>query len=341
MEDLGEIRRRLGVRYCLTGSVEVLGQNVAISVVLSDTADGEVIWADRFKSSIEGVHEVRESIVARVIFAIEIQIPLSEASRARLRSPENIDACATYHLGLQSLYRFDEGENDRAIAMFKKAIAQESGFARAHAALSFSYFKTAFMHYSNDRSSAVAAARDAAMRAIEIDPMDPFANFNMGRSLWLVGDLEGAKGWLNRSTALSPNLAQGIYARAWTETVSGSSKAGRLLSDEARHLSPLDPLLYAMLATRALSLAMEGRDTEAAEWAVRAANAPGAHDMINVIAVATNEMAGNRDEAASWADRARARRADITQEQFFRSFPFADQAIRNRFAAALTRRGIP
>ncbi|MGI9524922.1 MAG: winged helix-turn-helix domain-containing tetratricopeptide repeat protein [Hyphomicrobiaceae bacterium] len=339
--DLEAIRQSLGVRYCLSGTVEVLGRHVTISVVLANTEDGQVIWADRFKSAMEDVHEVRETIVGQVIVAVEFQIPLSEAAKARLRSPENIDVWATYHLGLQSLYRFDESENGRAVAMFEKAISLEPRFARAHAALSFAHFKTAFMHYGRNRSAAVAAVRAAAEQAIELDPMDPFANFNMGRSLWLVDDLHGAKGWLDRSTSISPNFAQGIYARAWTETVSGSSVQGRHLSDQARLLSPLDPLLYAMLGTRAMSLAVEGRDQEAADWALQAANTPGAHDLICVIAVFACELAGNSQEAAKWARRVLDNRSDITQHQFFRSFPFADDHVRARFSEALTRHGIP
>lgn len=338
--NLDDVRQRLAVRYCLTGSIEVLGQQVIIGVVLTDTTDGQVIWADRFKSDIADVHAVRETIIAQVIFAVEIQIPLSEAAKARLKSPENIDVWSAYHLGLQSLYRFDESENEYAVSMFEKAAALEPTFARAHAALSFAHFKTAFMHYGPDRTAAVAAARQAAERAIELDPMDPFANFNMGRSLWLVGDLSGAQSWLNRSTSVSPNFAQGIYARAWTETISGSSQLGRRLSDEARNLSPLDPLLYAMLGTRALSLAMEGRDDEAAEWANRAANAPGAHDLISLIAVIANELAGNNLEAADWARRVRAHRNDISQYHFFRSFPFDAGPLRERFSSALARHDI-
>ncbi|MEM9632931.1 MAG: transcriptional regulator, partial [Pseudomonadota bacterium] len=67
-------------------------------------------------------------------------------------------------------------------------------------------------NYSADRETAVSTARHAAERAIELDPMDPFANFSMGRSLWLVGDLDGAQSWLKRSTSLSPSFAQGLYA---------------------------------------------------------------------------------------------------------------------------------
>ena len=339
LADLADIRQKLGTRYCLTGCVEMIGLHANISVELSDTIDGDVIWADFFKASIEDIHSVRETIVAQVIFAIEVQIPLSEAAKARLRSPENIDVWAAYHLGLQSLYQFDKNENDRAIAMFDKAIALEPGFARAHAARSFAHFKTAFMNYSQDRLSAVTIARSAAERAIELDPMDPFGNFNMGRSLWLVGDLEGAQGWLKRATSLSPSFAQGLYARAWTEMVSCSSESGRQLSDQARNLSPLDPMLYAMLGTRALCLMMEERYEEAAVWADRAASAPGAHVLIWVIAAIANELAGYRETAAAWAQRVWQHRADISQEHFFRSFPFTDAGIRARFASALTKHG--
>ncbi|MCL6284945.1 winged helix-turn-helix domain-containing protein [Ruegeria sp. 2012CJ41-6] len=338
--NLVEIRQKLGVRYCLTGSVEMIGRQVCISVELAETSDGQVIWAERFQSPLEEVHQIRETIVAQVIFAVEMQIPLSEAAKARLQSPENIDVWATYHLGLQSLYRFDQSDNARAIAMFEKAIALDPGFARAHAALSFAHFKTAFMHYGTNRDVAVNAARGSAERGIELDPMDPFTNFNMGRSLWLVDDLTGAQSWLGRATSLSPSFAQGLYARAWTETVSGASDTGRRLSDEARALSPLDPMLYAMLGTRAISLSQQNRDYEAAKWIERSANAPGSHYLIKAIAVALNDMAGKPGEAASWAERLLQQRQDITQAQFFRSFPFRDDTYRARMAEALRRHGI-
>ncbi|MEX0350786.1 MAG: winged helix-turn-helix domain-containing tetratricopeptide repeat protein [Paracoccaceae bacterium] len=339
-DDLGDIRQKLGVRYCMTGSVEMIGRQVFISVELADTSDGQVIWADRFQSTLDDVHQIRETIVAQVIFAVEMQIPLSEAAKARLQSPDNIDVWATYHLGLQSLYRFGQDDNARAMAHFEKAIALDPGFARAHAALSFAHFKTAFMHYGSDREVAVNAARNAAERGVELDPMDPFTNFNMGRSLWLIDDLSGAQSWLGRATSLSPSFAQGFYARSFTEAMAGSCTEGQRLSDEARTLSPLDPLLYAMLGTRALSMSQQNRDYEAAKWIERSVNAPGAHYLIQVIAVALNEMAGKPSVAADRAKRLMSERQGITQAQFFRSFPFRDETYRARVSAALSRHGI-
>ena len=99
-------------------------------------------------------------------------------------------------------------------------------------------------------------------------------------------------------------------------------------------------MLYAMLATRAMSLSMDGRDEEAASWAARAANAPGAHDHIWLIAVLTSELAGKRELAEQWAQRIKQRGQTISQEQFFRSFPFRDEAVKTRFSAALSRHDI-
>src|SRR5690606_24300407 len=103
-----------------------------------------------------------------------------------------------------------------------------------------------------DAASAVREARRSAERSIELDPLDPFANLVMGRSLWLEGDLDGSSAWLERATTISPSYAQAIYARAWTHALSGRGPEGKADADVAMALSPLDPLHYAMVATRAL-----------------------------------------------------------------------------------------
>ncbi|HLZ79550.1 MAG TPA: tetratricopeptide repeat protein [Sphingomonas sp.] len=89
--------------------------------------------------------------------------------------------------------------------------------------------------------------------ALEIDPLDPFANFTLGRSLWLTDNVEGSLSWLDRAIALCPNYAQGIYARACAETVLGMGEEAQRHADTAIALSPIDPLRYAMLGTHALS----------------------------------------------------------------------------------------
>lgn len=338
--DLGEVGKMLGARYCLSGTVEIANATLSVTVQLVDTRDGGVVWADRLSSAVDDVHATRATIVARVISALELQIPLHEAQAARLVAPDGLDAWSAYHLGLQHMFRFHRTDNAVAGELFGRAIAADPRFARAHAGLSFVHFQNAFLGYTPDAGAQADEARRAAERSVELDPLDPFANLTMGRSYWLAGDLDTSLGWLERATALSPSYAQGIYARAWTHALSGRGGDGKVDADTAMALSPLDPLHYAMTATRALSHIVCAEDAAAADWAERAARAPGAHVLIAVIAVAAHVLNGNRARAAAWAANVRQRTSAVTAASFFRSFPFADPRTRQRIAKALATVGI-
>lgn len=337
--DMGEIGRLLGVRYCLAGSVEVHGERLAVAVELVDTRDAGVVWAERFGGALDDVHRVRDEIRSSVLAALEVRIPMHEALLARLTVTENLDAWSAYHLGLQHMYRFNRRDNAAATALFQRAVASDPDFARAHAGLSFVHFQTAFLRNTDDVAGAVREAKRFAERACELDAIDPFVNFVMGRSHWLEGDLDRALPWLERATALSPSYAQGFYARAWTETLAGQAGAGRGHVDLAMRLSPLDPLFYGMLGTRAFAHLETGEYREAADWAERAARAPGAHVLIAMIASATQAIAGNEAASLAWAANVRGRNASLTREDFFRSFPMKVAGTRARVAEALARRG--
>jgi TolB-like protein len=337
--DVRDIGRLLGVRYCLSGSIELAGNTLTVTVELVDTRDASVVWADRYSGTLDDVHRMREEIRARVLAALDLQIPLHEAHLARLTVTEKLDAWSAFHLGLQHMYRFNRADNSAATALFQRAVTLDPGFARAHAGLSFVHFQTAFMRHTDDLAGEIAQARRCAERGLELDPLDPFVNFTMGRTFWLQGDLDRSLGWLERATSISPNYAQGIYARGWTETLAGRGLEGRGHVDLAMRLSPLDPLYYAMIGTRAFSHLMLGEDAEAAGWAERAARSPGAHVLIAMIASVAHTLAGDDTRAAGWAANVRERNPTLTGADFFRAFPIKPEAARARVAEALARLG--
>ena len=337
--DFGDIGRLLRVRYCLAGTVETANRKLVVIVELVDTANGGVVWADRFSGRIEDVHTMREQIRSQILAALEIRIPLHEAALARLGAVENLDAWSAYHLGLQYLYRFNRGDNAAAADLFQRAIVLDPTFARAHAGLSFVHFQTAFMGYTSDTAGAIGHARRFAERGLELDPLDPFVSFTMGRTYWLEGDLDSSLGWLERATTISPHYAQGIYARAWTEALAGQALDARQHVDLAMRLSPLDPLHYAMLATRAFTHIVLGEDEEAAHWAELGARSPGAHVLIAMIAAATHAMKGDTQRAAFWAANVRERNDALTRQDFSRAFPMKADAARERMLRALAQLG--
>jgi len=333
------VRDVLKVRYCLTGVVQVLQGRISVTVELSDTQDGGVVWGEHYQGEVGAVHEIRRDIVLAVVSALELQIPLNEARRA-LKSPENLDAWSDYHLGLHHMYRFDRDGSRRAATFFEAAVAKEPGFARAYAGLSFAHFEGAFLNFADDREEATKLARRFAELGLEHDPLDPFCNLVMGRAHWLTGDLESGLPWLVRAVDLNPNYAQGRYCRAWTESLLGRSLEARGLVDSAIELSPLDPLHYAMLAVRAIACLQLGEPDEAALWAERAARSPRAHALIELIAAAAHGVNGDMERAAGWSRSARARQPGLSEAAFFQAFPFRNDAARGEISRTFQRLGL-
>ena len=337
--DFETIARMLGVRYCLSGLIEAGGAEIAVTVELASTVDGRVIWSDRFTGPVSHVHEIRRRIVAEVIGALELHVPLNEAQTARLLDANELDAWGQFHLGLQHLYRFNSADNQVAEAFFKNAIAREPEFARAHAGLSFVAFQTAFMGYGPDMARYRDAALEHAEKSLSLDSLDPFVNHCMGRARWVTGDLVDAETWIGRSLDISPNFAQGHYLRALLTVLMGQDGDVREGNQLAMALSPLDPLLYAMLGTQALSYIRDEKFDEAAKWGERGALAPGSHYLLGMVAAASRQLQGDQARARHWVEQTRSRRPDVSIERFFDAFPFQPGDNRKRIETALDAAG--
>ena len=333
--DFSNIGAALGVRYCLSGSLAIHGKVSVVTVELARASDGRVVWADRFEGPLDDLLTLRAAIAARIVTAVEVRIPLEEAQGNAARAPSSLGAWAAYHRGLWHMFRFNRHDNELAAAMFQRSIDADPGFARAHAGLSFTHFQNAFIGYTRDTEIERGKAMLLAERGLDLDPMDPFANLTMGRAEWLNGDVEGCRSWLERSIELNPNYAFAIYNCALVDTFLGDAGASEHGVAKAMTLSPLDPMRYAMLATRALSHIVRGDYQVASDWAERAATAPNAHIQIRAIAALAHQLAGNHDIAALWADEVLRAESTFNQSRFFRAFPIRNDTVRSKASAAL------
>ena len=223
--DLDLVSTALAARYVLSGIVESVDHKVAVTLELTDVGSREILWADRLVAPIDEIGDLRAQIVVHVVSALEAHIPFNEARIARLSDPVGLNAWGNYHLGLGHLYRFTAADTAHAHVCFERAVTADPRFARANAGLSFTSFLEAFLRLSDDTATAVRNARRYAERSLELDALDPFANFTMGRSFWLTDEPEVAADWLARATTLNPNYAQGFYASAFTAMLTGNASA--------------------------------------------------------------------------------------------------------------------
>ena len=338
--DLARAGEILGADYLLTGTLLQQAKQGVVTVELCRAADNQVIWAERFTTAIDEIMHMRSTLAGEIARALEPRIQLSEAQQAAKLPTEQLGAWAAYHRGLWHMFHFNEHHNAMAAELFARAVSLDPGFARAHAGLSFTHFQDAFLGFSSDVVGATEKARKHADKCVELDPLDPFVNLTMGRVEWLSGNPEVSLPWLERSIALSPNYAFAIYNSALVGTIlgDGANNEGRVA--KAMSLSPIDPLNYAMLATRALTHAVRGSHKTAAEWADRAVRSPNAHVQIYAIAAVTNELSGKRRKAEDYVGQIRRWQPRYARRDFMRSFPFRDGKTRREVEGALERLGL-
>jgi hypothetical protein len=102
-------------------------------------------------------------------------------------------------------------------------------------------------------------------------------------------------------------------------------------------LSPFDPLLFAMLATRAIALLRLGQFEEAANWAVSGASRPNAHVHVQAIAVHCLAAADRLDEARTLMAQVHKANPGYSVRDFLTAFRLAPdgEAIVRRAAKAI------
>jgi TolB-like protein len=97
--DVKRVRRGLGVRYVLEGSVRKFGNRGRITGQLIDAATGAHLWADRFDGSLEDVSDLQEKVASSVAGVIEPALQAAETTRSAGRPTSDLTAYDLYLRG--------------------------------------------------------------------------------------------------------------------------------------------------------------------------------------------------------------------------------------------------
>ncbi len=316
-----EAGRMLNVDYVVSGSVRAQASRLSVSVELAETRSARIVWADIFNLKADDAFAVLDEIGNRIVASIANEIETLERNRAILKPPNSLDAWEAHHRGLWHMYQYRKADNEQARHFFETALRLDPTFSRAYAGLSFTHFQNAFQNW-DDREAGMEQAYKAAAQGLMADERDPAVHWAMGRALWLRGEHHESVSELTRSIELSPNFALGHYNLAFVHSIVGDAHAAIDCADYSRHLSPFDPMLFGMLATRAMALVRLGQFDEAAGWAVKAAARPNAFPHIHAIAACCLALAGSLEQARTHVAAVRKSTPRYRLADFFTAFPF-------------------
>jgi DNA-binding SARP family transcriptional activator/TolB-like protein/Flp pilus assembly protein TadD len=318
----------VNARYVASGHLRREDKKYLVSVELADPESNCIFWADELSCSAADSFCMPPLLVAKIVTGLDAAIHSIERNRAQLTQPASLDAWQAYHRGLVHMYRPSGSGSREAQRFFFRAIALDPTFSRNYAGLSFAHFYNAFLQQTSDRDREVALAFETAGQALEADPSDPAAHWAMGRALWLRREHEGAISELDQSIRLSPSYALAHYGLAFVHCQTGDPTRALDAADMAAHLSPLDPMLFAIHGSRTFALLRLGRAEEAAEFALRGGQQSNAHVHAHAIAALTLAIAGRIDEAHAERRRIMSLRPDYNFGQFENAFHLLDDLRR-------------
>lgn len=169
-----DIRRELGVRYIVQGSVRQADERLRASVELSDAAMGTQLWSERYEGSGREVFEIQDRIVKDIVGALAVKLTRLEQQRAVSKPAESLEA---YDLVLRARSRMTDGTrtaNREARDLLARAVKLAPGFAEAYVALAEAESLRSQLGWRDDPEEGMRRAEELAQSALRID--DPGSN---------------------------------------------------------------------------------------------------------------------------------------------------------------------
>jgi tetratricopeptide (TPR) repeat protein len=230
--------RELGVAAVVDGYVQIEQGNVRLTARLLDVASGQSLWAGNYTETLGDFFAVQDSLVTQLVNALAVDLPPDARRRLTVHSTVDPEAWQLYANGRYHLERRDPEGIVRARNYFDAAIARDPRFGLAITGLSEAW-ALAGTFALEPPVPAYEQARQAASRALKIDPELPQALVAMGHvRTQLDHDWEGARQLYRQALSLAPNMAWAHSFLALNVVQSGRVEAAIDAIGRAQSLEP-------------------------------------------------------------------------------------------------------
>jgi adenylate cyclase len=332
-----QVRKELGVRYMLEGSVRKAGKQVRITAQLIDTTTGGHQWAERYDRELKDIFTLQDEITQQIVAALDVKFEQIEQERALRKDTANLNAFDYNLRGWWYYHRFTKEDNDQARRMFEKAIEIEPKFANAYAGVGFTYYEQWARQWRQDPQS-LERAFELAQKAISLNDSLSSAYTLLGHVYLWRRQHDQAIAEQERAIALNPNDANGYADLAEILVWAGRSEEALGLVEKAMRLNPHYPVNY--LFTLGFAYSTMERYAEAMAALKRVLTRSPDHYGIHLMLANIYSEEGREKEARAHVAEALRINPQLSIEVLEQIIPFKDTAIFERMSDNLRRAGL-
>ena len=249
--DIPTVAQKLNVATVLEGSVRRSGKRVRITAQLIQVASDSHLWSETYDRELDDIFAVQDDIAQSVVKELRAAL-LGEASGTRIGTvaaadvrravsgrSDNPEAFQLYLQGKFFGERTTQADTDKAIDLFKRALALDPDFALAWAALSRMHQIQAGFGFAPIEEG-FERGREAAQRALRLVP-------NLAEGHVALGQVQESYDWdwaaadasFRRALELAPGDGGVLQAAAGLARALGRHDEAHELIGKAIALDPL------------------------------------------------------------------------------------------------------
>jgi TolB-like protein/DNA-binding winged helix-turn-helix (wHTH) protein/Flp pilus assembly protein TadD len=259
---LPTIARELNVDAIVEGTVQRSGDRVRITAQLIDASTDKHLWSQSYEGEFRDTLALQNRVASEI--ADQIRINLTPQEQAALKTAKLVNPQA-YESYLKGRYFWNKRTPDglsSALAYFNQAIEEDPKYAESYSGLADTYALMGDWQYAvMTPKEAFPKAKDAALKAIELDPTLGAAHTSLAYVLdgfdW---DFQLGGKEFERAVELSPGYATAHHWYAWHLALVGRNQEA---IDEMKKAESLDPLSLIINADMAELLVITGAYDEA------------------------------------------------------------------------------
>jgi TolB-like protein len=241
-ESGGDARAELGLDFALEGTLQRMGTQIRICITLIEVEQGAVAWSWRSAFDTHDMLAVQEDAAAMLAAAVEPEVAICEAARARRLGNGGAVAYRQVLQAAACMYRLDYDSFMEGGRLIEEAIEAEPYYGAAHAWLALWNVFLVGQGWAKEPAHSIAGAELAAERAILLDPGDARGLAVAGHvQAYLYRRLDTAISIHERAVTVNPNLPIAWQLGGVAHAYAGNlAEAGQYL-DRSRRLAPCDP----------------------------------------------------------------------------------------------------
>ena len=204
---LKEIGKDLRVNTILDGSVRKSGSKIRVSAQLVNATTGFNLWSSTYDKEFSDIFKIQDDIAKAIVDALSIRL-LENENTFSTPSTTNMKAYAAYLQARRKLINRGDFVLE-ARRLFEESIALDSKFSPAYSGLSKTLAISPVYYPQGDNNKLISSAKEAAEKALSLDPNNAEAYFTLGYLEALYyWDFDLAERYYTKSIQLAPGDAE-------------------------------------------------------------------------------------------------------------------------------------